>query len=99
MEWISVNNQLPPALDKDKDCSIYVLVTNGKVIEFAQFIFRPRNYGCAVDDDEMEATCGPQPHWHFTREGVYKEGDRCIAYIETHEVTHWMSLPELPKDK
>lgn len=98
VEWISIKDKFPPFLDKENDISQYVWVTDGQIIEIAHYIFKPRKYGCAVNDDYQEATCGPQPHWHFLDDGSFKEGDRCFRKIETNEVTHWMALPEPPKE-
>lgn len=97
MEWVSVKDRLPKCMDKDMDYSVYVLVTDGELIEIANYIYKPRTYGCAVDDDAYKATCGPQPHWHFLDEvGSFKSSDLCFGRIETNEVTHWMPLPEPP---
>jgi hypothetical protein len=94
-DWISVTDSLPRVFSKDsKETSCYVLVTDGELVEIAFYVFEPRNYGCAVDDDEEEATCGPQPHWHFDDGGCFRDGDRCFGRIETHKVTHWQYLPE-----
>ena len=95
-DWIRVEDQLPDFLGKSKDVSQYVWVTDGELIEIARFIFRPRNYGCAVDDDEEEATCGPQPHWHFEKYNAFIEGDISFGKIESNEITHWMPLPKPP---
>ena len=99
MKWISVEDKLPPFCgSEENDTSQYVWVTDGEIIELAEYIFKPRNYGCAVSDDYQEATCGPQPHWHFLYHRSFKEGDLCFARIENNEVTHWMPLPTPPKD-
>ncbi len=98
-EWISVKEGLPEPRYKDKDISWYVWVTDGKMIEIAQYIHRPRNYGCAIDDDEERATCGPEPHWHPETEiEPFIGGDKCFGRIENAEITHWMPLPNPPKD-
>jgi hypothetical protein len=96
-QWMKVDEELPPCFDKDRNISVCVFVTDGILIEIARYVYKPRNYGCAVDDDEQKATCGPQPHWHFEGEGAFKEGDRCFGSIETFDVTHWMTLPKPPR--
>lgn len=97
MEWISVKEGLPGPLGKG-DSSIYVWVTDGHVIEIGQYVFKPRSYGCAIDDDEMEATCGPPPHWHIeTKVAAFKGGDKSFSVVETENITHWMPLPDAPK--
>jgi hypothetical protein len=102
MEWVNVSDKLPPFFPLEGDQKItsqYVWVTDGKLIEIAHYIFRPRNYGCAVDDEDEKATCGCQPHWHLERETQsFIDGDKCFGFIETSEITHWMSLPKPPKE-
>lgn len=100
MEWISIKDSMPPFLGNEKDYSVYVWITDGELTEIAQYIYLPRNYGCAVDDDEERATCGPQPHWHPEVDcSSFKKGDKCFGRIEINDVTHWMPLPEPPKEK
>lgn len=97
MNWISVEERLPEVLDKEESISIYVWVTDGTLIEIAQYIYKPRSYGCAVDDDETKATCGPQPHWHPEVDcSSFREGDKCFGRIEIFDITHWMPLPTPP---
>lgn len=99
-DWISVDESLPDFLGEDKDTSVYVWVTDGFLIEIAQYIYRPRSYGCAIDDDEQKATCGPQPHWHPDVEiGSFRDGDHCFGHIEIFEITHWAYLPLPTKNK
>lgn len=97
MEWISVNDKLPPCLNEDRDISMFVWITNGDLIEIARYVYRPRNYGCAVHTDDEKASCGPQPHWHPDIEiPSFLEGDMCYGRIEVNEITHWMHLPSPP---
>lgn len=96
-DWINISDRLPDYVGESKTDSFYVWVTDGELIEIAKYIHRPRNYGCAVDDDEQKATCGPQPHWHFEEIGSFFEGDLCFKRLETLEITHWMPLPLPPE--
>lgn len=100
MEWISVEERLPDTSDEEGCTSVYVLVTDGKYIEIGQYIFKPRSYGCAVDDDWQKATCGPQPHWHPDEDGsCFKDGDKCFGSIEIFDITHWMPFPKPPREE
>lgn len=99
-QWVSIKDRLPEKIFTET--SYYVWVTDGILIEIAQYIHRPRNYGCCIKDDDEDphiSICPAYPHWHFEEGGSFRDGDRCFGYIESSEITHWMALPKPPRNE
>lgn len=96
MSWISVEDRFPERPNK------FVLVktkSNYANLIVAQYI--PKFTETDGADDEFGDYCEEKDDW-FLPEGWYANvsplTDEFLSYFLDEEVTHWMSLPEPPKE-
>ena len=82
-EWISVNDRLPEISDKDRDWSVTVLFRTAEGHIHSGYRNIGRPQASFYDDDWTP------PFFLFLSENMDFEDD---------EVTHWMYLPQLPKE-
>ena len=82
-EWISINDRLPKISDKDRDWSVTVLFRTAE----GHIHIGNRNIG--RPQESFYADNWTPPFWLDESENLDFEDD---------EVTHWMPLPQSPKE-
>ena len=89
-EWISVEDRLPK--DEMSFCTKYLVVirTHGGAL--------PKGYYEHIELATFMSACEPDPELFHEGNTAYWEFDGNEQSIP-FEVTHWMPLPEPPKDK
>lgn len=84
MEWISVEQELPPKSEEDEDFSITVLITDGKLIGMGY-----HKYEFIADD--------PSEDLQYSSDVWFDQSSNLNTDVDGWpKVTQWMKLPNLP---
>lgn len=100
-QWISVKDRLPEVKSgnaKEFIVVIYSGYTGRSFVTSRHFLNKMELYNEYSENDFDEVSGWHERTYHFEYDDYYTLVDSCNADAVRYEVTHWMPLPEAPKE-
>lgn len=101
-QWISVKDRLPEVKSgnaKEFIVVIYSGYTGRSFVTSRHFLNKMELYNEYSDNDFDEVSGWHERTYHLEYDDYYTLVDSCNADAVRYEVTHWMPLPDAPKEQ